>query len=114
VVHVCFVESFFFVGRVYRLKHCEVPFRGVFHISRTEVFMAERKDEQGTGKHPHKSSEDPRPHHEAQYAKSEHSGKESSSERRSESESADLKSREYRDEHGNIHHHTRTAGKSNE
>ncbi len=82
--------------------------------------MAENKGEQGTGKHPHKSSEDPRPHHEApttkgeEHSKSTSSGSHSGSHESkggSESESSDLKSREYKDEKGNIHHHTHTAGK---
>ncbi len=73
-------------------------------------------DQKGTGKHPHKSTEEPFPHH----------GKSSGSEHKSESSSQkgekvrtagagssseDLKEREYRDEQGNIHHHTRTKGK---
>lgn len=88
--------------------------------------------EQGTGQHAHKSSEEPYPHHEAPTAHGEkreegresQSGSRSSSsqshsssgsskgnERRDErsNESSDLKSREYRDKDGNIHHHTHTA-----
>ncbi len=82
--------------------------------------MAE-KNEQGTGKHPHKSSEDPRPHHEAAAAKAgheggSHSGSESkggqhassgSSKAQGQTDSADLKSREYTDAQGNVHHHTK-------
>ncbi len=67
-------------------------------------------NEQGTGKHPHKSTEEPYPHHKG-------SGEEGQkmcggSSNRSEgegSESGDLKEREYRDSHGNIHHHTHTS-----
>ena len=82
--------------------------------------MAE-KDEQGTGKQPHKSSEDPRPHHEAAAAKAgqgsgSHSGSESkgghstssaSSKGAGQQDSSDLKSREYTDAQGNVHHHTK-------
>ena len=78
-------------------------------------------DQQGTGKHPHKSAEDPRPHHEAQEKhkggsqsggsqtgqhQQEHSG---GRQHQSGSESSDLKEREYRDKEGNIHHHTHTS-----
>jgi len=90
--------------------------------------MAENKGDQGTGKHPHKSTEEPYPHHEGKSTKGEghesksassHSGESSHSggssrSSGSKSESEDLKSREYRDEHGNVHHHTHTAGKSKE
>ena len=70
-------------------------------------------DQKGTGKHPHKSSEERFPH-------TKESGKESEKrqKRQDRSEerargagaggSSDLKEREYRDEQGNIHHHTRT------
>ena len=79
--------------------------------------MAETK-EQGTGKHPHKSAEDPTPHHEASTTKGKDqhasSSSHSSSGKKEESgsDSSDLKSREYKDKDGNIHHHTHTAGKS--
>ena len=60
-------------------------------------------DQKGTGKHPHKSSEEPYPHREGeQHASSEHSS------RSGQSESGDAKQREYRDEQGDVHHHTRT------
>ncbi len=88
--------------------------------------MAENK-EQGTGKHPHKSAEEPYSHNEAPTTSGESkksSGKESggshsgshetkshSSKSESGSESDDLKSREYTDAQGNVHHHTHTAGK---
>lgn len=77
-------------------------------------------DQQGTGKHPHKSSEDPRPHHEApttsgqgneSSSSSGHRNAGSHSEQGSKSsgnESSDLKEREYRDAEGNVHHHTHT------
>ncbi len=78
--------------------------------------MPEKKGEQGTGKHPHKSTEEPYPH-------TKESGREESEERGSSqrgagtarakeenkgNESSDLKEREYRDNQGNVHHHTRT------
>jgi hypothetical protein len=52
------------------------------------------KGEQGTGKHPHGRRDT---HEKVQQA----SGRDSSG-------SSDLKSREYRDKDGEIHHHTRT------
>jgi transcription initiation factor TFIID subunit 1 len=98
------------------------------------------RGEQGTGKHGHKDTQEPYPHHEAKSTKdsgshkggtqhkasehkssehkaSEHKGTEHrASEHKSETSrsggDSDLKSREYKDSHGNVHHHTRTAGKS--
>lgn len=82
-----------------------------------------KENEQGTGKHPHKSTEEPYPHHEG---KSESGGKaqaagassgghssgsrgsESGRENEGGSESSNLKSREYTDAQGNVHHHTDT------
>jgi hypothetical protein len=72
--------------------------------------MPEEKDRQGTGKHPHKDTQEPRPHHEAkeqqQSGRSEQREQEDKSSRHA--DTSDLKEREYRDEQGNIHHHTRT------
>lgn len=78
-------------------------------------------NEQGTGKHPHKSTEEPFPHHEAESGDREQKQSRSRSREGSGSqqeaanqgggqgdESSDLKSREYRDSQGEIHHHTRT------
>jgi len=73
-------------------------------------------EEKGTGKHPHKSTEQPRPHQEgpsekkgAESHKGESHKNESESRHSSASgESGDLKEREYRDSKGEIHHHTRT------
>jgi hypothetical protein len=77
--------------------------------------MTERP-EQGTGKHPHKDSQEPWPHNERSQSehrsesRSEHSGGTRQASGSSEgSESRDLKEREYRDEQGNIHHHTHTS-----
>jgi len=84
--------------------------------------MTERT-EQGTGKHSHKDSKEPWPHTEASgsehrsESRNEHS---SSDENRKQSASGssqggpsssteDLKEREYRDEQGNVHHHTHTS-----
>ena len=65
---------------------------------------------QGTGKQGHKDTKEAYSHHEASSTRGRReqrqSGQESRSRRR---ESDDLKSREYRDEQGNIHHHTRTS-----
>jgi len=92
--------------------------------------MAAQNDRQGTGKHPHKSTEEPYSHtrrdqgqshqgegrgqHSSQ--PSSHRGADHSSQGRStqgrstqsSSDNADLKRREYRDEKGEVHHHTRT------
>jgi len=78
------------------------------------------KSQTGTGRHPHKDSEEPWTHtknagsHQGRGQEQASSGEERGSSRssgRSEEndESSDLKSREYRDENGQIHHHTRTA-----
>ena len=77
--------------------------------------MAEH-NEQGTGKHPHKSPEEPFPHHEGKSQDGRHSKETGasteksetrySSEHNGESDSSDLKLREYRDAEGNVHHHT--------
>jgi len=99
-----------------------------------------QSDRQGTGRHPHKSTEEPYPHtknnegegehrsrsshqtHSGGSERSSHSsrdgeshgsshgsqrGEGSRSEQRG-SDDADLKQREYKDEKGEIHHHTRT------
>lgn len=70
-----------------------------------------KNEEQGTGKHPHKSSEEPFPHHESKQADQSQSrgnkGQERSGGEQSQ-DSDDLKSREYTDAQGNVHHHTRT------
>jgi hypothetical protein len=74
-------------------------------------------EEKGTGKHPHKSTEEPQPHHEAPTTKGSesksgshrggsHSGSQDASGKSD--ESSDLKSREYTDKEGNVHHHTKT------
>jgi len=84
--------------------------------------MAERA-EQGTGKHPHKDTQEPYPHtKESRSSEShgEHSGGDrhqsggGTSQANAASNTRDLKQREYRDEHGNIHHHTRTSEEMNE
>ena len=79
----------------------------------------------GTGRHPHKSTEEPWPHHEGQQGsgssrevhrsesrdgeRSESRSARSSSEGGPTSETRDLKEREYRDKQGEIHHHTHTS-----
>jgi hypothetical protein len=88
--------------------------------------MANRSDRQGTGKHGHKDTEEPQPHRQsgsrqqsAQRASSRQHGSESSSGSKQQSgqhsgsgqqgsSSDDLKSREYRDQQGNVHHHTKS------
>jgi hypothetical protein len=70
--------------------------------------MPEKK-EQGTGRHPHKSSEQPWPHHESG---GENQGgsqpQRSGSEGEKNSGSSDTQEREYRDKQGKEHHHTHT------
>ena len=71
-------------------------------------------EEKGTGKHPHKDSEEPYPHHEGKTTGESSSSDNREGERRESSgsdrdESRDLKEREYRDSEGNIHHHTHTS-----
>jgi hypothetical protein len=89
--------------------------------------MANSPDRQGTGKHGHKDTEEPYPHrqagggqqHSAEHSGSRQHGSESSSGSQQQkgehsgsgqqgSSSEDLKSREYRDQQGNVHHHTKT------
>jgi len=88
--------------------------------------MAQGRDQQGTGRHPHKSSEEPYPHTKddgAQHGRSQGSddnrsrgggGHGRSHETQSHGgdhdrgQEADLKRHEYRGEDGEIHHHTRT------
>ena len=94
-----------------------------------------QSDRQGTGRHPHKSTEEPYPHtgenqgeasrrsgssQDSEHSRSSdgsrhgssHGGgsdrSSHSSQERGSSEGGDLKQREYRDEKGEVHHHTRT------
>jgi hypothetical protein len=78
-------------------------------------------EEKGSGKHPHKSTEEPWSHHKEASGKKEEEKQQSRQSGAKESgakeeqassgseESSDLKEREYRDKEGNIHHHTRTS-----
>jgi hypothetical protein len=76
----------------------------------------EHETDKGTGKHPHKDSEEPYPHTERSGGKQESSHQGSTGSRSSGkgesnkggSSSSDEKSREYKDKDGNIHHHTHT------
>lgn len=86
--------------------------------------MADNKGQQGTGHHPHKSTDEPWPHTKdqgTQHGKSHSSGRDDNNRSHSGShqthargqdhdraEEADLKRREYRGADGEIHHHTRT------
>lgn len=80
-------------------------------------------EQQGTGKHEHKNSEQPYPHHEAPTTSGGHSEKSSGQHAKSESRddghsgsnnsgstggSEDMKQREYRGSDGQEHHHTTT------
>ena len=66
------------------------------------------ESQQGTGKHPHKDSEEPYPHtKQAGEHSSGGSGRSSGSDESS-SEEESLERREYRDSSGEEHHHTRT------
>ncbi len=70
-------------------------------------------NQKGTGKHPHKDTEEPFPHTKGSKQEGQSSGagtaKARSKPQHEESESGDLKEREYRDSKGEIHHHTRTS-----
>lgn len=77
-------------------------------------------DQKGTGKHPHKSAEEPFPHTKDSAgggAKSHSTGSKEPSDSRRSGESRgsddkdDLKQREYKDDKGNVHHHTRAKSK---
>jgi hypothetical protein len=88
--------------------------------------MAEGRDRQGTGRHPHKSTDEPYPHtreqdrdegerhtraeHAQEYRQHETSGahRGGAHAQSDRAEQEDLKRREYRDEKGEVHHHTRT------
>jgi hypothetical protein len=86
-----------------------------------------QSDRRGTGQHPHKSTEEPWPHtrdnqneagrrvgsaHGSASDRStrgaSHAGGTDRERDRGSSQGSDLKQREYRDEKGEIHHHTRT------
>ncbi|WP_137388104.1 hypothetical protein [Rhodoligotrophos defluvii] len=61
------------------------------------------ENRQGTGRHGHKDTQEPWPHRQDQ------SQQQAQSERRQDgSDDSSLKAREYRDEQGNVHHHTKT------
>lgn len=77
---------------------------------------------QGTGKHGHKDTQEPYPHHEARGGSEKASAAKTGSEQGRSGQGAggsrasagdkggsdDLKSREYKDAQGNVHHHTKT------
>jgi hypothetical protein len=74
------------------------------------------RGQQGTGKHPHKDSAEPYPHTKETGGqhRGDHGGERGGQGGQSGSESRDgggddLKSREYRDAQGNVHHHTHTS-----
>ncbi|HZU24725.1 MAG TPA: hypothetical protein VFA04_04335 [Bryobacteraceae bacterium] len=69
-------------------------------------------EDKGTGKHPHKSTEEPFPHHRGKQETSSQESGGGSSGNRGEGES--LRDREYRDSKGNEHHHTRTYEKQHD
>lgn len=68
-------------------------------------------DEKGTGKHPHKDTAEPWPHRKESSGQEEQQSTQQSKSGQSgeQEEPGDLKEREYRDEQGNVHHHTRTS-----
>jgi hypothetical protein len=86
----------------------EVQRPNVHILDRAEAGMAEHNQQQGTGKHPHKSSEDPRPHTETSEHRGQSHRSEDASGRSDSGGSGDLKGREYRDSDGEVHHHTTT------
>jgi hypothetical protein len=69
-------------------------------------------ERQGTGKHPHKSTEEPYPHRESNSGREERgrgsNEPQTGSTGGSTSSTEDLKEREYRDNKGEVHHHTHT------
>ncbi|HVZ31039.1 MAG TPA: hypothetical protein VG963_01355 [Polyangiaceae bacterium] len=72
--------------------------------------MANSRGQQGTGKHPHKDTQEPWSHPrkaDASAGEKKESGG-SAQEGGKKQSSSDLKEREYRDSQGNVHHHTRT------
>ncbi len=77
-----------------------------------------RNSEQGTGKHPHKKTEEPWPHNEQSSKQDEGQGgtgtararEKEKGEEASSGEESDLKKREYKDSKGEVHHHTKTSG----
>jgi hypothetical protein len=80
--------------------------------------MAQRSGQQGTGKHGHKDTQEPYPHTkdneggQAQKASGgqgrNDDGGSRSGGRQDSDGGSDLKAREYRDDQGNVHHHTKT------
>ncbi len=68
--------------------------------------MAHQK---GTGKHPHKETQERRPHTQQQQGQSSGAGtaRAPSKKTSGSDESASLKNREYEDNQGNIHHRTK-------
>jgi hypothetical protein len=91
-------------------------------INQGRTEMAERHDQQGTGRHPHKDTQEPWPHtkdNEGGHGRADESRHSQSRDQGSpvggshdgghdREEEADLKRREYRGEDGEIHHHTKT------
>ncbi len=76
-----------------------------------------RNSEQGTGKHPHKKTEEPWPHNEQSSKQDEGQGGTGTARAREKEkgegasgEESDLKKREYKDSKGEVHHHTKTSG----
>jgi hypothetical protein len=67
-------------------------------------------NQQGTGKHPHKDTKEPWAHtDDNQRGRNEqHASSQSHAGQKPSSESASLKRREYSDEQGQEHHHTKT------
>jgi len=87
--------------------------------------MVNKQGEQGTGRHPHKDTEEPYPHSKhasGEKSGGEHSGRSEASSRSHESSQRDgsqhsrsdssddqsLKQREYKDAQGDVHHHTKS------
>ncbi|HSV01994.1 MAG TPA: hypothetical protein VLI41_02210 [Phenylobacterium sp.] len=68
--------------------------------------------QQGTGRHGHKDSQEPWPHTKGSSSDGKENraadGRDGASRSASKSEQESLKEREYRDDKGQVHHHTRT------
>jgi len=68
-----------------------------------------KNNQQGTGKHGHKDTEEPYPHHETAKSKGREQGSKGEQSQQGGAEhNASLKQREYTDEKGEVHHHTKT------
>ena len=66
-----------------------------------------KQGQQGTGKHGHKDTEEPYPHHAAPKIRAEAKHSKGTASRK-EGDDPSLARREYTDDKGEVHHHTKT------